>query len=121
MNSFREIGYKSFITLHFLISFSCVHNYEPEIKSITAQPNPVNVGQTVILVCNASDDDESSMLKDEALSYRWEAVMGDIISENEDNNAIWTAPDQPGEYSISCIVEDKYYGMDIATIEVVVQ
>ena len=62
-------------------STSCVHNYEPVIKSITADPNPVAPGGIVNLICNASDDDESSRLKEESLGYSWSAAYGEIISE----------------------------------------
>ena len=55
------------ILIIFLIISGCVHNYEPVIKSITADPNPVNPGGIVNLICNASDDDESSRLKEEIL------------------------------------------------------
>ena len=99
----------------------CIHNYEPIISSITAEPNPVQPGGLVSLSCTASDDDDSSILKEESLSYSWFAADGDIVSENEDNTATWTAPDGPGKYSISCSVSDQYNGLDIATIEVTVE
>ena len=41
----------------------CVHNYEPMINSILAEPNPAPTNSIVSLTCKASDDDESSMLK----------------------------------------------------------
>ena len=48
------------IMIVFLAMVSCIHNYEPVIKSITADPNPVGSEGIVSLTCNASDDDESS-------------------------------------------------------------
>jgi len=99
----------------------CIHNYEPIISSITANPNPVQSGGVVSLSCDASDDDDSSLLKEESLSYSWFAAYGNIVSENEDHIATWTAPDDPGKYSISCSVSDQYNGLDIATIEVTVE
>ena len=104
-----------------MIMVGCIHNYEPVIKSITADPNPVQPGGVVSLTCNASDDDESSMLKNESLSFSWSAAYGQIISDNEDNNATWTAPDGLGEYSVSCIVNDQFDGIDIFTIDITVQ
>ena len=109
------------ILIVFLVMVSCIHNYEPVIKSITADPNPVGSGGIVSLTCNASDDDESSKLKDESLSFSWSAAYGEIISENEDNTATWTAPNISGEYSISCTVNDQYNGIDIFTIDISVQ
>ena len=109
----------TFIMLMMLVG--CIHNYEPDIKSIAANPNPVQPGGVVTLTCSASDDDESSMLKNESLSYSWSAAYGQIISYNEDNNATWTAPDMMGEYSISCTVNDQFDGTDIFTIDITVQ
>ena len=109
------------ILVIFLIISSCVHNYEPVIKSITAEPNPVNPGGIVNLICYASDDDESSRLKEESLGYSWSAAYGEIISENEDNKATWTAPSILGDYSISCTVNDQYNGIDIFTIDISVE
>ena len=100
---------------------SCLHNYEPVINSITAEPNPAQPGSIVNLTCKATDDDESSMMKHESLEYAWSCAYGDIISENSDNNATWIAPEQPGQYAISCIVTDQFNGMDIFTIEVKVE
>tara|TARA_B100001250_G_scaffold8795_1_gene7556 strand:+ start:703 stop:1059 length:357 start_codon:yes stop_codon:yes gene_type:complete len=100
---------------------NCVHNYEPVINSISADPNPVSPGGLVNLVCKASDDDDSSLLKTESLSYSWYAAVGNIISENSDNIAIWTAPQETGKYSVSCSVSDKHNGLDIGTIEILVQ
>ena len=109
------------ILVIFLIISGCVHNYEPVIKSITAEPNPVNPGGIVNLICYASDDDESSRLKEESLGYSWSAAYGEIISENEDNKATWTAPNLLGDYSISCTVNDQYNGIDIFTIDISVE
>ena len=47
----------------------CVHNYEPMINSILAEPNPAPANSIVSLTCKASDDDESSMLKKEVIAY----------------------------------------------------
>jgi hypothetical protein len=104
-----------------LLITGCIHNYEPVIKSITADPNPVAPGGIVNLICNASDDDESSRLKEESLGYSWSAAYGEIISENEDNKATWTAPSILGDYSISCTVNDQYNGIDIFTIDISVE
>ena len=37
------------ILIVFLVMVSCIHNYEPVIKSITADPNPVGSGGIVSL------------------------------------------------------------------------
>ena len=99
----------------------CVHNYEPMINSIHADPNPAPTNSIVSLTCKASDDDESSMLKKENLDYEWSSAYGEVVSVDQDHNATWIAPDQPGEYSISCIVTDRFNGADIFTIDITVQ
>ena len=109
------------ILMILLLITGCIHNYEPVIKSITADPNPVVPGGIVNLICNASDDDESSRLKEEILGFSWSAAYGEIISENEDNKATWTAPNLLGDYSISCTVNDQYNGIDIFTIDISVE
>ena len=104
-----------------LILSGCIHNYEPKIDSINADPNPAPMGSVVNLTCNASDNDESSMLKQESLDYSWSCAYGQITSENNDNKATWVSPDIVGAYSISCTVTDQYNGVDIYTIEVIVE
>ena len=75
MNSYHLISFKPRSNLIILLLITgCVHNYEPVIKSITADPNPVSPGGIVSLTCNASDDDESSRLKEESLGYSWSAA-----------------------------------------------
>ena len=117
LHSFKT---RSILMISLIIS-GCIHNYEPVIKSITADPNPVAPGGIVSLTCNASDDDESSRLKEEILGFSWSAAYGEIISENEDNKATWTAPSILGDYSISCTVNDQYNGIDIFTIDISVE
>ena len=58
---------KTFISILLINAFQigCVHNYEPMINSIHADPNPAPTNSIVSLTCKASDDDESSMLKQE--------------------------------------------------------
>jgi hypothetical protein len=110
-----------FIALTIALQSSCVHNYEPMISSIQAEPNPAPLNSIVSLTCKASDDDESSMMKKESLEYEWSCAFGEVLSVDQDHTATWIAPDQPGEYSISCTVTDRFNGADILTIDVTVQ
>ena len=114
---------QTFFTIMLVNAFQvgCVHNYEPMINSIHADPNPAPTNSIVSLTCKASDDDESSMLKKETLDYEWSCAYGEVVSVDQDHNATWIAPDQPGEYSISCIVTDRFNGADIFTIDITVQ
>lgn len=115
----RALLLKSIFSL--LLLSGCIHNYEPEIESINAEPNPAPIGSIVNLTCSASDDDESSMLKQEVLDYSWSCAYGQITSQDNDNKATWVSPDIVGAYSISCTVTDQYNGIDIYTIEVIVE
>ena len=100
---------------------SCGTNFEPTIDSISAEPNPVARGETVTLNCFASDDDEPNLLKNEYLDYTWFAAYGNIIPSEYPEMVTWVAPQDSGEYSISCKVSDQYNGVDIATIEIKVE
>ena len=99
----------------------CIRNYEPVISSISADPNPVSLNGIVNLSCLATDYDDSSINKNEILSYEWFSAVGDVIVGETSNLATWTAPMQAGLYSISCSVSDESYGLDIATIEITVE
>ena len=112
---------KILILIPYLFLTNCVRNYEPEISSIMADPNPVPKGGLVTLTCNASDDDYSTRQKEEALTYEWFAAAGEITNSEPGNIATWTAPNESGLFSVSCSVTDEYYGLDIATIEIVVE
>ena len=90
-------------------------------QAASVPANPAPIGSVVNLTCNASDNDESSMLKQESLDYSWSCAYGQITSENNDNKATWVSPDIVGAYSISCTVTDQYNGVDIYTIEVIVE
>jgi hypothetical protein len=114
---------KKFILLFYylLIIVGCSSNFEPRIDLITAEPNPVSSGTIVSLSCIASDDDEPNLLKNESLNYTWFAAHGSIAVGSSPEIATWMAPLDSGEYSISCQVSDQYNGVDIATLEIIVQ
>ena len=112
---------KVLILLPYLLLTSCIRNYEPVISSILADPNPVPKGGIVNLTCNASDDDYSTRQKEEILTYEWFAAAGEIAFGEPEYTATWTAPNKSGLFSVSCSVTDEYYGLDIATIEIIVE
>tara|TARA_B100001250_G_C19435860_1_gene629529 strand:- start:5 stop:346 length:342 start_codon:yes stop_codon:yes gene_type:complete len=101
--------------------FSCGFNHEPTIDSITADPNPVSAGEIVTLTCTATDDEGADAYEDDKLEYTWDATAGVITQGTSDDNISWTSPQQTGVYSISCVVNDPDNGVDIATIDIVVQ
>ena len=104
----------------FLFKLNCVHNYEPIIKKITAEPNPVSADGLVELRVFADDEDINNTLKTEILKYQWDSSYG-TIKEDDDSIATWQAPSDTGAFSITCIVTDQYNGLDVATIIVEVQ
>ena len=101
--------------------YSCGFNHEPTIESLTAEPNPVSSGEVVSLTCVASYDEGADAYEDDKLEYTWDATAGIITPGTSDDNISWTSPQQTGVYSISCVVNDSDNGVDIATIDIVVQ
>ena len=83
-------------------------NTEPVITSLTADSTTVSPGGTVLLTCTAEDDN------DDSLTYNWECTNGSLVPNG--STATWTAPGNPGTYSISCSVTD---GNDGSTMEII--
>jgi len=111
-----------------IISLKCVHNYEPIIIELIAEPNPVETGGMVMLKCTANDEDESNIKNKDAISYNWKSDFGSFIKVDTSDTILnslsdiyWVAPDDTGYYSITCSVEDEYNGFDISSIIVTVQ
>ena len=103
----------------FLILFiSCFHfycagdNVSPVIENIIAEPDSIATGGSVQLICNASDEEDNSLI------YLWDCALGNISSSNENDSAIWIAPNETGYFSISCEVSDSNNGSAIQTINV---
>jgi len=85
-------------------------NHLPAILSLTAseeRPLPLEVCQ---LECRAEDPDNDS------LSYNWEAEEGNITGEG--SIVSWTAPEQPGSYNITVLVEDVMGGKSTASLTI---
>ncbi len=106
----------------FLILFftNCSQNFEPIIISITATPNPAQPNEKVFLKCVATDDDEENILKNESLNYSWFASYGELSTNNTDSTS-WIAPNELGDYSVTCSVSDQYNGLDILSINITVE
>ena len=110
-----------FLFIYLVFTYSCNINFEPLIKSLSAEPNPIPPGEIVSLHCIAIDDDEPNMLKNEFLNYEWYTSFGEVTLSDVPEKATWIAPLDTGRYSISCKVSDQYNGADIITIEIIVQ
>jgi hypothetical protein len=85
-------------------------NNPPVINSLNADQNPIEVNQTVTILCSASDQDI------ETFTFRW-SVNGEIIEE-ESSSLSWIAPNSAGNYTISCTVTDSKGGEDSQSINI---
>ena len=85
-------------------------NHAPEISILVANPDTVIIGQTSVITCTASDNDNDS------LTYSWQSTSGNINGSGFSIN--WTAPSSEGIYSISCTVEDGNGGDEFKSIKV---
>ncbi len=88
-------------------------NNPPLISSLTAIPDTIFWGNISTLTCTALDPD------DDKLIYIWKSVAGTINGMGASIN--WIAPDNIGNYKITCEVKDGKGGIDssIINIEVV--
>ena len=75
-------------------------NNPPEIQSISATPSSLNVTETTILTCTASDKDGDNLI------YTWSADNGTFPDGISDYSVKWKAPDFQGTYKINVIVND---------------
>jgi len=82
------------------IAVSNFINYPPVINKITASPRKINIGTTVTLSCEASDQNGDS------LSYAWSSLQGILIGTGK--NLSWKAPITEGNYFIKCTVTDSH-------------
>ena len=71
----------------------------PEIRSVTASAVSVETGGTVTFVCEAQGAEGGSLV------YEWTATGGTFDSTS-DRTVTWTAPTEPGEYTIEAVVYD---------------
>ena len=85
----------------------------PQILSIEADPLKVHLMGTIDLKCLAED------INNDALTYSWSAAAGSITAN--DDLATYTAPDQEGNYFITCIVSDSDQLTDSDSIQVMVR
>lgn len=88
-------------------------NHNPVITSLTAVPRKIDLGARSNLTCAANDPDGDS------LSYFWQAVSGSI--QDSGSTAVWNAPTVPGNYWVSCEVQDGQGGIDRDSIAIMVR
>ena len=73
-------------------------NSAPRINKLTADPRKIDLGGQTEILCSAIDDENDNV------NYTWSSVYGLIQGSGE--YIIWTAPNEPGNYSIICTVTD---------------
>jgi len=84
-------------------------NHPPVISSLIAQPYTLQINNSSSLICYAADEDGDT------LHYIWSA-SGGIIS-GDGPNITWTAPNQTGNYEITCEVIDSSGDKSIKSIQ----
>jgi hypothetical protein len=92
----------SLTVLSIVIVFACSCapvNYPPAITSLEAEREVIPPSECCQIKCVASDPEAGE------LNYEW-SVMGGTISGNG-SSVTWTAPDEPGKYTISVSVIDE--------------
>ena len=87
-------------------------NRAPSISSLTANDNSIEINTAATITCTASDPDGDN------LSYSWEADGGTFTQTG--SNASWTAPEIPGEYTISVSVSDGQAASSSSSISIAV-
>ena len=103
-------------------------NKPPMISSITASPDPVQLGKTTTITCNASDPNDDSLSytwgvafvssnqNDSSYSFNWDVDLGSLTSSGA--TAIWRAPLAEGLYVILCKIIDIAGYNDVSLLEV---
>ncbi|MCK4334734.1 hypothetical protein KAX06_08155 [candidate division WOR-3 bacterium] len=96
----------------------CTRNEPPVIDSLVTDPAAdtlVTAGDTVRIICEASDPDADSLL------YEFEADAGTFAESQDTASVLWIAPNHSGTFEIICTVSDGdslYEVTDTLAIEV---
>ena len=86
-------------------------NHHPVISGITVDPYSVDINQSAVITCIATDPDGDT------LTYIWTNTGGTITGSG--STVTWTAPATAGTYTITCTVSDGEL-IDIQSIPIVV-
>jgi len=85
-------------------------NQLPVITGLVASEEKVLPSSSCQLECDAEDADN------DPLTYKWETEGGNVTGAGSIVN--WTAPEQPGSYSITVLVEDIMGGKSTASVTI---
>jgi hypothetical protein len=103
-------------------------NEPPVISSITASPDPVQLGKTTTITCNASDPNDDSLSytwgvswvsldqTDSNYIFDWDVDVGSLTSSGA--TAGWTAPLAEGLYVVLCKITDIAGNNDVSLLEI---
>ena len=78
-----------------------IGNNPPNISSLTANPSSVDINQTTIITCNASDEDVG-----DTLTYTWTKTGGIFEGSTSGSTITWKAPSTKDNYTVTCEVSD---------------
>jgi hypothetical protein len=94
------------------INLTVISNQNPQILSLSAEPDTVLPNKKSTLRCVATDPDG------DVLSYSWSADSGSITGVGD--TVVWIAPDREGEFTITATVDDGEGGQNAADVSVAV-
>ncbi len=95
------LGLIGLVVIGVLVCGCGLANRSPVIISLEADKTVLLPSKTVNIECNATDVDGGN------LSYNWSASRGAIHARGSGEYAGWTAPDEPGNYTIMVNVTDE--------------
>ncbi len=89
-------------------------NQYPIFNFLTANPNPVLVGQFIDLTCSATDPDGDQIY------YLWDLDGDEWLDDITLDGKMRTYFTQVGTYTVTCVAIDEYLGYDGSKIQVTV-
>jgi uncharacterized protein (TIGR02145 family) len=95
------------ITLLAAFVFSCNKNLPPSIESMTAEPNSVYPGDTVMLTFQANPGNDNDFW----VHFEWSAHEGILINPSDPSGTtyLWVAPRIPGSHYLILTINDEEF------------
>jgi hypothetical protein len=87
-------------------------NYAPRIKALKADMEIVAINGSANVYCTVTDRDGDE------LTYMWSTDAGSVTGTR--GTVLYTAPDQPGEYTVVCAVHDGKGGSAVDSTRITV-
>ncbi|SDK72760.1 Concanavalin A-like lectin/glucanases superfamily protein [Catalinimonas alkaloidigena] len=89
-------------------------SYAPVITRLHALPRKIGTGASATLICEATDLNPS-----DTLTFTWSAPEGTFAGSGD--TVTWTAPATPGNYVLTCFVDDGYGNTVADSLDVMVR